>query len=178
MKKNATMIFLGLLILFGCQSEENNNVSKNDTIIVNLEKDGFSYLFKSIEAPVIITKSDSKTMEEYYLSVSKEDKKIESIIVKKNLDELSYIVYHYTIDKQLFATIFVKDAKIIDIKLELDNNPTTKGFSSWYECTNAEYKRYKEWYATNHEVVCDIADIFLGACTVTGAVQAGVRCLF
>ncbi len=169
------------LILSGCQQNVNDLQNENEVKLIEVEKDGFNYVFKTKDSPYL-TKSNNnlnlESTEQYYLSVSKGDKKIESIIVREDIDDRSYIVYHYTIEEILFATIFITDEQITDIKLEFENALQTKSVSSWYECANEEYARYKDWYENNHPIVCDVADLFFGACTVAGATQAGIRCLF
>ena len=169
------------LTLFSCQQNETDLQNKNEVKLIEVEKDGFNYVFKTKDSPYL-TKSNSdfnsESTQQYYLSVSKDDKKIESIIVRKDIDDRSYVVYHYTIEEVLFATIFITNEQIADIKLEFDNAIQTKEFSSWYDCANREYKKYKVWYEENHPILCDVADLFFGACTVVGATQAGTRCLF
>lgn len=79
-------------------------------------------------------------IQEYYLAVSKGNKKIEGIIVREDIDNRSYIVFHYVSEDTLFATIYITDNQITDIKLEFDDLAKTRGFSSWYDCANSEYQ--------------------------------------
>ena len=117
------------------------------------------------------------------LSVYREDNrdiKLDAILVKENIDENNYILYHYTTDEVLFATLYISDNTLKDIKLEFDdeNLVKTRSLASWYQCANDEYQNYKDFYENNHPIACDIGDLFFGACTVGGVLGSAIYCAF
>ena len=94
--------------------------------------------------------------------------------------ENNYILYHYTTDEVLFATLYISDNTLKDIKLEFDdeNLVKTRSLASWYQCANDEYQNYKDFYENNHPIACDIGDLFFGACTVGGVLGSAIYCAF
>ena len=124
-----------------------------------------------------------RNIEQFYLSVYREDNrdiKLDAILVKENIDENNYILYHYTTDEVLFATLYISDNTLKDIKLEFDdeNLVKTRSLASWYQCANDEYQNYKDFYENNHPIACDIGDLFFGACTVGGVLGSAIYCAF
>ena len=51
-------------------------------------------------------------------------------LVKENIDENNYILYHYTTDEVLFATLYISDNTLKDIKLEFDDENFSKNKKS------------------------------------------------
>ena len=130
-----------------------------------------------------ITRASGRNIEQFYLSVYREDNrdiKLDAILVKENIDENNYILYHYTTDEVLFATLYISDNTLKDIKLEFDdeNLVKTRSLASWYQCANDEYQNYKDFYENNHPIACDIGDLFFGACTVGGVLGSAIYCAF
>ncbi len=121
--------------------------------------------------------------EQYYLSVYRENNKnikLNAFIVKENIDEDNYILYHYTEDKTLFATISVSHERWINIKLEFDDADIveSRSWSSWYKCANNRYKEYMKFYEENHPIMCGIGDLMGGACTIGGVMSGVLHCTF
>ena len=104
------------------------------------------------------------------------DIKLDAILVKENIDENNYILYHYTTDEVLFATLYISDNTLKDIKLEFDdeNLVKTRSLASWYQCANDEYQNYKDFYENNHPIACDIGDLF----SVGGVLGSAIYCAF
>src|SRR5690606_3316606 len=68
----------------------------------------------------LATGSQISSLEQFKMTVSKEGKKKEAIIVKENIGEKSnndFNLYHYDLNNQLIATIVVKSNLVIDIVL-------------------------------------------------------------
>lgn len=184
MKKMFVALFIVILgcNITGCQRSENLNAEDNGVVITEVEKNGFVYVLKSKEEPFLSRANAEKSFknsEQFYLSVSKGDKKIEAILVKENIDEESYILYHYTIDQELFAILSIKNDILLDVKLQFNHVEAQKsrGLADWYECANEVYSDYKDWYDENHPMACDLGDLFFGACTVGGILGASISCL-
>lgn len=113
------------------------------------QTNGLGYELKSKEVPYI-TRASGRNIEQFYLSVYREDNrdiKLDAILVKENIDENNYILYHYTTDEVLFATLYISDNTLKDIKLEFDdeNLVKTRSLASWYQCANDEYQNYKDF---------------------------------
>ena len=152
------------------------------TVIIDIKQNGLGYELKSKEVPYI-TRASGRNIEQFYLSVYREDNrdiKLDAILVKENIDENNYILYHYTTDEVLFATLYISDNTLKDIKLEFDdeNLVKTRSLASWYQCANDEYQNYKDFYENNHPIACDIGDLFFGACTVGGVLGSAIYCAF
>ena len=137
---------------------------RKSTVIIDIKQNGLGYELKSKEVPYI-TRASGRNIEQFYLSVYREDNrdiKLDAILVKENIDENNYILYHYTTDEVLFATLYISDNTLKDIKLEFDdeNLVKTRSLASWYQCANDEYQNYKDFYENNHPIACDIGDLF------------------
>lgn len=97
------------------------------------------------DKPYITSRSFKENTEQYCLTVYKEDNKnikLDAIIVKEYIDEDNYTLYHYTEDKQLFATISVSQERWTDLKFEFDDDDlvSSRGLKSWYACANNDIK--------------------------------------
>lgn len=178
---------LALAILFGCDNSTSNPVNEKEieksTVIIDLEQDGVGYELKVKDTPYITSRAFNENTEQYYLTVYREDDKninLKAIIVKENIDPDNYILYHYTEDKVLFATITVSHERWVDLKLEFDdeNFTSTRSLKSWYACANQRYKEYKKFYDDNHPIICALGDMAGGACTIGGIMSGVLFCTF
>lgn len=99
--------------------------------------------------------------------------------MKENIDEESCILYHYTIDQELFAILSIKNDILLDVKLQFNHveGQKSRGLAAWYECANEVYSDYKDWYDENHPMACDLGDLFFGTYTVGGILGASISCL-
>jgi len=171
------------LSFFNCSNSESVIEDKEQsTVIIDIKQNGLGYELKSKEVPYI-TRASGRNIEQFYLSVYREDNrdiKLDAILVKENIGENNYILYHYTTDEVLFATLYISDNTLKDIKLEFDdeNFVKTRSLANWYQCANDEYRNYKDFYENNHPMVCDIGDLFFGACTVGGVLGSAIYCAF
>ena len=171
------------LLFFSCSNSESvMEKERKSTVIIDIKQNGLGYELKSKEVPYI-TRASGRNIEQFYLSVYREDNrdiKLDAILVKENIDENNYILYHYTTDEVLFATLYISDNTLKDIKLEFDdeNLVKTRSLASWYQCANDEYQNYKDFYENNHPIACDIGDLFFGACTVGGVLGSAIYCTF
>ena len=156
------------LLFFSCSNSESvMEKERKSTVIIDIKQNGLGYELKSKEVP-------------YITRASGRDIKLDAILVKENIDENNYILYHYTTDEVLFATLYISDNTLKDIKLEFDdeNLVKTRSLASWYQCANDEYQNYKDFYENNHPIACDIGDLFFGACTVGGVLGSAIYCAF
>lgn len=174
--KNLCAFLCSLFIIASIVSCNNENQPQHETRIIKLEQDGF-ILDLTTNPQKITTKGNIGAEEQYIMTVSKEDKALQAIIVKENFSDGNFDLHHYNIDQILIATINVRDNKVVDINLNKNRPLQTKGY---VDCVGEEYSNYKEFYSRGdaYEMVCDLANIFGGACTVAGALIAGVSCLF
>lgn len=138
------------LLFFSCSNSESvMEKERKSTVIIDIKQNGLGYELKSKEVPYI-TRASGRNIEQFYLSVYREDNrdiKLDAILVKENIDENNYILYHYTTDEVLFATLYISDNTLKDIKLEFDdeNLVKTRSLASWYQCANDEYQNYKDF---------------------------------
>ena len=176
-------IFFALIVVFSfwACSETLEQIEENGAIINRLEQDGFNYELSVRNTPYIESRNASGT-EQFYLSVYKSDNKnmgIDAILVKENIDENNYILYHYTDEKILFATLYFGGDILKDVKLEFeDESIDSRSLSSWYACANKRYKDYMSFYDNEHPIMCALGDMFFGACTIGGILSGTIECLF
>ena len=97
------------LLFFSCSNSESvMEKERKSTVIIDIKQNGLGYELKSKEVPYI-TRASGRNIEQFYLSVYREDNrdiKLDAILVKENIDENNYILYHYTTDEVLFATLY------------------------------------------------------------------------
>lgn len=169
-------IILSSFTFFSCSNEkEINGPNQENRVLLNFEDNGFLVTVKS-DSTKLPTKSESLQNEQFIVTVAKDNISLDALILKENISSTSYNIHHYDTNQQLIATLLIRDGKMVDILLN-ENTPQTKGY---FDCVGKEYKRYKNFYSQGdvYEVICDVTNVFLGVCTVSGALQAGVRCLF
>lgn len=173
--KQLVRILCSLFIIASITSCNNETQPQHETKIIKLEQDGF-ILDLATNSNKITTKGDTASDEQYIMTVSKDEKALQAIIVKENFSDENFDLHHYTTDQVLIATINIRDNKVVDIELNNDRPFQTKGY---VDCVGDEYSNYKEFYSRGdaYEMICDLANIFGGACTVAGALIAGVSCL-
>lgn len=167
-----------LFIIAICLSSCNGDVIlqhefNNETMNINFKERGVHVIFNknSVE-----TKSD-KIIEEYILTVSNDHVTIKSLVEREMVSGKLSFLRHYTLEKQLLATLTIVNNEVFDIEVQ-DDLLQTKGFSSWWQCTKNRYKEAREWFDDNHKLVCDLADVFGGACVVGTAASAALDCAF
>ena len=170
------LLLLLIPIFFSCSSEKN----RSEINYGNMEEEEFGYELKEISNTLGISRG-LENSEEYLLSVyelENPDEKLEAILVFEEIDNNYTKTYHYTTEGDLLATILIRDNNYIeDIQLEYEDTMVSRGVSSWYRCTNNQYKVLKERMNENHALACGLGDIYFGACTVATALYGGFKCL-
>lgn len=160
------------MLCISCQNEAENNSFIANNVNKSYTENGFDIVFKSINNPVF-TKNGQVEQEQFSFSISNEDVTIEGILIKDNISQTAYNIEHYNIDNELIATLVVEKDTIIDVIINEEYKQKYK------DCLVQEYEKYKEFYDHGTQgILCDLADIFAGCCTVTGIVQAAIRCMF
>ena len=139
----------------------------------------------------LTTSSNVSSVEEFKMTVSKQGKRKEAIILKENIgkkENNDFNLYHYDVNNQLIATIVVKSNLIADIVLPSSNIATRKAASSRQivaaaqqegNCFESGYMEYKDFYSQGdwREIACDLGDLFAGACTLAGILAGAINCL-
>lgn len=196
--KKTVLLQLILVLLFGCSEETTvKPEAYKSPRDINFREEGFSISVvpytngsaKSTKIASLEKSSSNSTYEEFLMTVAKDDKKKEAIIVKENLDDgnnVNYNLYHYDTDDNLIATILIRDGKLNDIQIESErilvksaSTDPTFAAAKKQNCFEKGYSDYKEFYNQGdwREIACDLGDLFAGACTLGGVLAGAVNCL-
>ncbi len=131
----------------------------------------------------------SDNSEVYKLSVSKKDlpnKKIDAILVRRDINDHLYEVEHYSMSGNKIATLLIRDNNSVEnVQIHITDNmiieseleQSTREEQSYYDCLNKTYKEYKTLIDENHPVACDLLNIFYGACTVVTVIYSAIECI-
>lgn len=183
-KTFAIQLIFAATSFVSCNVDESNNQVENiPEEVVIFDDSEYNYKLTYHQEPVI-SRSSSYDQEEYSLTISpleNPNTELTAILIKENIECNRYILYHYSIEKELIARIYIKDDNIIENvilePMDILNGSRAKG-DSWYNCLNKEYTKFKNYYNNNHPIICGAADIFFGACTVSGILVGAYECSF
>lgn len=167
-----------LLTLLGClfiACQQSNEVQEDqlseDFSTEYFIQEGANCTLKTLSSPIITRFSDNK-IEQFYLKTEKDGNVFESIVVQEYISDSSIVLYHYTVDQVLLATIRVENGYITDLKLEYDDETiATRGFKDWYNKLNERYREVKADFERDNPIVCDLAGAI---CVVVSAAIAVV----